>query len=264
MRVLAPSSAAWLEPPALPLRPGPDETLDSICGGAVQVLQRRHGYRFTLDSLLLAHFAVQTAGAGRGRVIDLGTGCGILPLVLVRRLGCPEVTGLELQPGLFGLAQRNVRLNRCESAVSLVLGDLCQVQQKLGRGSFAHVVCNPPYRPPAAARLGAERERALARHELACSVADVAAAARYLLDARGGLSLVYPASRFAELAAALESQRLSLRHLRLVHPRPHRPAKLLLAHAVRTPRAPLVVLPPLVLHDSAGATFSPEVAALVG
>ena len=264
MRVLAPSSAARLEPPALALCPGPEETLDAICGGGVQVLQRRDGYRFNLDSLLLAHFAVQTAGAGRGRVIDLGTGCGILPLVLVRRLGCREVTGLELQPGLFGLAQRNVRLNRCEGAVSLVLGDLCQVQQKFGRGSFSHVLCNPPYRPRAAARLGAQSERVLARHELACSLADVASAARYLLGARGGLSLVYPASRFAELAAALEAQRLSLRHLRLVHPRPGRPAKLLLLHALRAPRVPLVVLPPLVLHELPGAAFTSEVAALLG
>jgi tRNA1Val (adenine37-N6)-methyltransferase len=264
VRVLAPSSAALPEPELLSLGPGPGETLDAICGGEVQVLQRRSGYRFNLDSLLLAHFAVQTGGAGRGRVIDLGTGCGIVPLLLARRLGCADVTGLELQTGLFSLAQRNVRLNRCEHAVSLVLGDLCQVEQKFGSGSFSHVVCNPPYRAPAAGRVNAERERALARHELTCCLADVARAARYLLDARGGLSLVYPASRFAELAVTLRAERLSPRHLRLVHPRPDRPAKLLLLHAVRASRAPLVVLPPLVLHSAPGAAFSPEVEEMVG
>jgi tRNA1(Val) A37 N6-methylase TrmN6 len=92
----------------------------------------------------------------------------------------------------------------------------------------------------------------------------VARAARYLLAARGGLSLVYPASRFAELAATLKAEHLALRHLRLVHPRPDRPAKLLLVHAVKGGRAPLVVLPPLVLHSAPGAGYSPEVAAMVG
>ncbi|MBF5044096.1 methyltransferase [Aggregicoccus sp. 17bor-14] len=228
------------------------------------MLQRRTGYRFNLDSLLLAHFAVQTGGAGRGRIIDLGTGCGIVPLLLSRRLGCTDVTGLELQPGLFSLAQRNVHLNRCEHSVSLVLGDLCQVDQKFGRGSFAHVLCNPPYRAPASGRVNTERERALARHELTCALVDVVRAARYLLEARGGLSLVYPVSRFSELATTLKAERLSMRHLRLVHPRPDRPAKLLLLHAVRSSRAPLVVLPPLVVHSAPGPAFSPEVSAMVG
>ena len=127
----------WPRQVRLALHPGPGETLDSICGGEVQVLQRRRGYRFTLDPILLAHFAVYEAGRAGGRLMDLGTGSGIIPLVLARRLGRKDITALELQPRLYSLAERNVYLNRCEEQVTLVQGDLRQVDQQFAPGSFS-------------------------------------------------------------------------------------------------------------------------------
>ncbi|ADO72361.1 tRNA1(Val) (adenine(37)-N6)-methyltransferase [Stigmatella aurantiaca] len=248
----------------LALQPGPGETLDAICGGEVQVLQRRAGYRFSLDPILLAHFAVYEAGAHRGRLIDLGTGSGIIPLVLAKRLGLREVTGLELQPRLYSLAERNVYLNRCEQQVTLVQGDLRQVSRLFAAGSFCHVLCNPPYRACATGRSSVMMERAIARHEVACSLPDVARAARHLLTPRGGLSLVYPAARFAELVAVLREHRLEPKTVRMVHPRAERPAKLVLLHAVKGGRADLRVLPPLVLHAEDEHAFTDEVSAMVG
>jgi tRNA1(Val) A37 N6-methylase TrmN6 len=246
------------------LGPGPGETLDAICGGEVQVLQHREGYRFTLDPILLAHFALYEAGALRGRLMDLGTGCGIIPLVLARRLGRGDITGLELQPGLFSLAERNVRLNRCEREVSLVHGDLRQVERLFAAGRFSHVLSNPPYRARTQGRISANPEKALARHELACELPDVARAAAYLLRGCGGFCVVYPASRLAELMAVLRAVRLEPRTLRLVHPREGRPARLGLLHAVKGARAGLIVLPPLILHAEDEHAFSREVCAMVG
>ncbi|MBN1206225.1 MAG: methyltransferase [Myxococcaceae bacterium] len=248
----------------LELRAGPGETLDAICGGEVQVLQRRSGYRFTLDPLLLAHFAVYEGGAHRGRLIDLGTGSGIIPLVLARRLGCRDITALELQPRLYSLAERNVYLNRCEEQVALVQGDLRRVEQLFAGGSFSHVLCNPPYRACARGRSSLTVEKALARHEVACSLLDVARAASYLLAPRGGLCVVYPAARFAELVAVLREGRLEPKTARMVHPRADRPAKLVLLHAVKGGRAELTVLPPLVLHAEDEHAFTEEVSAMVG
>lgn len=247
----------------LALGPRPGETLDAICGGEVQVLQRRAGYRFSLDPILLAHFAVFEAGAHRGRLIDLGTGSGIIPLVLAKRLGLRDVTGLELQPRLYALAERNVYLNRCEQQVTLVQGDLRQVSQFFAGGSFGHVLCNPPYRACTTGRSSTTLEKALARHEVACSLQDVAGAARHLLTPRGGLSVVYPAARFAELVAVLREHRLEPKTVRMVHPRAERPAKLVLLHAVKGGRADLRVLPPLVLHAEDEHAFTEEVSAMV-
>ncbi|WP_323382659.1 tRNA1(Val) (adenine(37)-N6)-methyltransferase [Myxococcus dinghuensis] len=247
----------------LELQAGPGETLDSICGGAVQVLQRRLGYRFTLDPLMLAHFTVQEGGAPRGRLMDLGTGCGIIPLVLARRLGLEDITALELQPGLFSLAERNVYLNSCERAVTLVHGDLRRVEEQFPGGRFSHVVCNPPYRARATGRTSASEEKALARHEITCELKDVPRAAAHLLEPRGGLFLVYPSSRFSELVSVLRAHELEPRTVRWIHPRGDRPAKLVLLHAVKGGRADLMVLPPLVVHADDEHAFTAEVRAMV-
>lgn len=247
----------------LELRAGPGETLDAICGGEVQVLQRRLGYRFSLDPILLAHFAVYEGGAHRGRLMDLGTGSGIIPLVLAKRLGRRDITALELQPRLYSLAERNVYLNRCEQQVALVQGDLRHVDQLFASGSFSHVLCNPPYRACTSGRSSLTMEKAIARHEVACELPDVARAARYLLAPRGGLCVVFPAARFAELAGVLRDHRLEPKTARMVHPRADRPAKLVLLHAVKGGRADLTVLPPLVVHAEDEHAFTEEVSAMV-
>ena len=242
--------------------PAIGETLDAICGGAVRVLQRSSGYRFNLDPVLLAHFAVQAPGAIRGPLIELGTGCGVVPLILARKFGREEITAVEVQPSLYALAQRNVHLNRCEQRISLVLGDLRKVAPKFAAGAFAQVVCNPPYRAKEAGRLNPHEEKAIARHEVLCGLEDVARAAAHLLKERGVLSLVFPTARLCELMAVLRDNRLEPKLLRLVHPRPDRPSKLCLLQAVKGGRMNLEVLPPLVVHG-AEKGFSPEVRAML-
>lgn len=264
MSLLSPEALEWPQRRSLELRPGPGETLDSVCGGDVRVLQRRRGYRFTLDPILLAHFAVYEGGALRGRWMDLGTGCGIIPLILARRLGCDSITGLELQPRLFSLAARNVHLNCCERAVSLVRGDLRCVDRLFPKASFSQVLCNPPYRTREQGRLSTDLEKALARHEIACELQDVARSAAYLLRCRGIFCVVYPASRLSELMAVLAAEKLEPRIARMVHSRAGRPAKLVLMHAVKGAPTGLTVLPPLVIHADDEQAFSREVSAMVG
>lgn len=221
-----------------------DESLDSVCG--VQLLQRLTGYRFNLDPVLLAHFA---ADAGlRGPTVDLGTGSGIIPLILAKKFHRSKLTALELQPKLYELAERNIQLNRCERRVAIVRGDLRHVRQQFPREGFAHVLCNPPYRDASSGHLSREPEKAIARHEVMATLPDVVAAASFLLRHQGSLDVVYPAARLNNLMATLDGHALVPRKLRMVHPREGRSAKLVLLRAMKVEYGELEVMPPLVLH----------------
>ncbi|MBX5480391.1 MAG: methyltransferase domain-containing protein [Myxococcaceae bacterium] len=222
------------------------------------MLQSTRGYRFTLDPVLLAHFVAEGGAGPGGPTCELGIGCGVLALILARRFGWQAVVGLELQPRLYDLASRNVRLNGCEDRIALALGDLRQVHRIFPRGAFAHVVCNPPYLPVRGDELNSDPEKAIARHELACTIGDVARAAAWLLRDRGELSVIYPSDRLAPLIDALMQVDLAPTRLRFVHSRAHRPAKRVLLTAARTPGAAVRVEPPLVVHDDSG--YGEEVA----
>lgn len=234
-----------------------EETHDVISG--LSLVQPSRGHRLSLDALLLAHFASQSTA--RGPVVDLGTGTGVIPLLLVARYGRSPVTGLEVQRRLFELAQRNVRLNGLEGDISLVLGDLREVRRKMPRDAFALATANPPYYGPFSA--SPEPSRAMARSEIGCTVDDVAAAAAHLLVPRGRLCLVFPASRLSRLFAALKQSRLEPRRLLLVYPRRHQKASRVLVEAVKGAREGLEVQPPLFVHEPSGRTFTEEVAALI-
>jgi len=246
--------------------PGPDETLDSLGDGEVRLLQHRRGYRFSLDAVLLAHFAAQGLCAPGRRpvrspsIVDLGTGCGVVALLLARRVPAARVAAVEVQPGLADLARRNCPLNGLD--VRVVESDLRDVGSLPDPGTWHLATCNPPYFPRGRVRTGTDPERNAARQEVLCTVADAAAAAARLLRSDGMAAFVYPAERLATLFAALADAGLTPVRMRLVHPRDGAAAMLALVEAAPRSRRPLAVEAPLVVH--AGGGFTPEVAAMLG
>ncbi|HEY3451729.1 MAG TPA: methyltransferase [Myxococcales bacterium] len=237
---------------------GSTETIDGICRGEVLVIQRRSGYRFAVDAMLLASFA----GAPKGRVADLGTGCGIVSLILASR-GVRPITAVEVQPPLASLAMRNVALNRRGEDVEVVGADLRDLKGKVPGSWFDLVVSNPPYVPLQAGHVNPGSERAIARHEVSCTPKDVASAARFLLKDSGSLKVIFPAPRVVELMQACCEVGLEPRRMRMVHPVPTRPAKLVLFEAVKGKRGSLEILPPLHLFDAAGGR-SQELVEILG
>ncbi|MCA1796685.1 MAG: methyltransferase, partial [Geobacteraceae bacterium] len=140
----------------------PGETLDQLCCGGLQLIQHKNGYRFSIDPVLLAHFATLKPGE---RVLDMGSGCGVLALLVARRLEAVDVVGVEVQALQAQRAQRNVYLNSLEHRVRIETGDIrtwIEGQERL----FDRVVCNPPFRGAAQGRISAGEERRVSRHEM--------------------------------------------------------------------------------------------------
>ena len=230
------------------------ETLDALFEGRLKVLQKKCGYRFSIDAFLLARFAKPFP---MDRIIDLGTGCGIIPLILTFRHKVKKVIGVEIQPSLADLARRNVALNRLSARIKIWEKDLKTLEEKNGRGTFDLVLSNPPYRKVGAGRVNPRLEKAVARHEITATLEDVIRTAGDLLKEKGRLIMIYPASRAADLIEQMRKFHLEPKRLQFVHSHPRDEARLLLLEGLKEGHAQVRVLPPLFLYDSMGK-YTPE------
>jgi tRNA1(Val) A37 N6-methylase TrmN6 len=229
------------------------ERIDDLVIGGLQIIQHPEEFCFTLDAVLLAHFASVAPGV---KAVDLGTGTGAVALLLAARGA--KVIGIELNPRSAGMAARSVKLNQLESTVSIVCHDLKLVREILPSGEFPLVVANPPYRVPGHGLLNPKDTVAAARHELTATLADVIAAARYLVKYRGRFALVHLPERMAEILKAMTDAGLEPKRLRLVYPYPDKKPKFLLVEGIRGARPGLEVLPPLFVYSAQGE-YSKEI-----
>jgi tRNA1Val (adenine37-N6)-methyltransferase len=209
----------------------PDETADTALGGAVPVIQPQKGYRFSVDSILLARFAAEKSA---NRAADLGCGCGVVALCLLRLGAAREVVGLDIQEEMVDRARRAAIRSAWRARASFVCCDMRRLAEQFAPGEFDLALSNPPYRPLSSGRLSPNPGLAMSRHEVSCRLSDVAGAAAYLLAAGGECCLVYPAARITALLAECRSKGLEPKALRLVHPRsesaPSQEAERLLGH----------------------------------
>lgn len=221
------------------------ETLDQLLPGNLQLWQAKAGHRYSIDAVLLARFVRLTQCR---QIADLGTGNGVLPLLLSHLSTVENICGFELQEEMAGRARRNVALNGLAGRISIHQGDIRQMKDIHTGGVMDLVVSNPPYRSVASGRIAPDGERALARHELAGTIEDFAAAASWLLKAGGRFAVVYLAERLNLLFAAMTGAGIEPKRLRMVHATADSCARLVLVEGGKGGRPGLQVEKPLVLY----------------
>jgi len=220
------------------------ERIDDI-GGGLKVIQRPDLFAFGTDAVLLSRFASIYNG---DRVIDLGTGTGLIPFMLVQRRSPAGITAMELQPELVALCRRSVALNGLQELISVVQGDIRQVKALFPSESFDLATCNPPYMPITGSLLNSKEPVAIARHELCCQLKDVISAFAWLIRYGGKAALVHRPQRLADIFCLLREHGLEPKRLQLVHPRPGREANIALVEAEKGAKPGLRVLPSLQLR----------------
>lgn len=235
------------------------ETIDELSIGSLKLIQAQQGYRFSLDPVLLTRFVAVRTGE---RVVDLGTGSGVIPLLLAKLSAAEELVGVELQPGLAERAQRNVELNDLQQRVRILEGDLRRIRELVPAGSADLVVANPPYRQVGSGRISPADERAAARHELAGGLTDFVAAAGWLLNNGGRFALIYLAERLPELFGEMSAAGIEPKRLRLVHPKQGEAARMVLVEGCKTGRPGLLVESPLYIYRGEGRDYTEEVLAM--
>lgn len=223
----------------------PGERIDDLQFMNLRIIQSPASFRFGMDAVLLSDFSSPRKG---DKACDLGTGTGILPLLLYGREPSITCDAVEIQEDAAHRAARSMALNDLSGRIAVHWGDLKQIKSLLPHAAYTLVVCNPPYSPANASLPSPVPALRAARQEGECTLDDVSAAAGWLLKYHGRFCLMLPAPRLAEAFETLRRHHLEPKRLRLVHGRVDRPARLALIEAMLYARPGLAVEKPLITH----------------
>jgi len=221
---------------------------DLLTESGLKIIQSREVFSFSLDAVLLSRFAKLPK---RGRIADFCTGNGVIALLSSDRTEA-AIDAIEIQPRLADMARRNVAMNNLQHRIQIIESDLRQYAQEAGNGIYHAITVNPPYMRPSAGDKNDNEHYTIARHEVMCTIEDIAKATCKLLRPGGKLYMVHRPSRLADIMEALRAWRIEPKIIQFVHPKQNGEANMVLIEACRDGKPDLRVLPPLVVYNEAG------------
>lgn len=237
-----------------------NERIDDLERNGYCIIQDTGRFCFGMDAVLLSGFARVKDGA---RVLDMGTGTGIIPILLEAKTKAAHLTGLEIQDDSADMARRSVRLNGLEEKIDIVTGDIKEAGSLFDAASFDVVTCNPPYMTDKHGLTGPNDARAIARHEILCTLEDVVAQAVKLLKPGGSFFMVHRPFRLAEIMVTLHDHKLEPKRMQLVYPYVDREPNMVLIEANRGGRPRMTVEKPLIIFSRPGV-YMPEIRDIYG
>ena len=236
------------------------ERIDELHRNGYRIIQKKDGFCFGMDAVLLSGFAAVKEGE---RALDLGCGTGIIPLLLEAKTRGRHFTGLEIQREMADMAARSVRLNRLQDKIDIIEGDIKEAGRIFGGASFDVVTANPPYMNDRHGLKNPELPKAIARHEVLCCLEDVVREAAAVLKPGGRFYLVHRPRRLAEIMAVFQRYRLEPKRMKMVHPYADREANMVLLEAVRGGGAMMKVEAPVIVFREPGV-YSEEIVTTYG
>lgn len=237
-----------------------DETLDDLQLKGLRLIQKKEGFRFGVDAVLLANFAKVKRGM---RVIDLCTGTGIIPFIIAGKTEASSITGIEIQEEFVEMANRSVKINDLGDRVSFINGDL-KDEKNIKTIEKANVITvNPPYKLANSGILNPTDKMAVARHEVCCTLEDVIVASRRLLKDNGRLYMVHRPERLADILCLMRKHKIEPKTIRMVHPNTKKAPNIVLVEGQRDGGAFLKWEPPLYVYNDEGG-YSEEIDRIYG
>ncbi|MBE5980116.1 MAG: tRNA1(Val) (adenine(37)-N6)-methyltransferase [Paenibacillaceae bacterium] len=237
-----------------------NERIDDLQRNGYQIIQNRDGFCFGMDAVLLSGFAKVKP---EEKAIDLGTGTGIIPILLEAKNQGIHYTGLEIQEEVADMAARSVALNHLEDKITIVRGDIKEASRLFGAASFDVVTSNPPYMNDAHGLKNPDLPKAISRHEVLCTLEDVAREAARLLRPGGRFYLVHRPHRLIEIITALKSVGMEPKRMKMVHPFVDKEANMVLIEAVRGGRSMIKVESPVIVYKEPGV-YTDEIYTIYG
>ncbi|MBD5500929.1 MAG: tRNA1(Val) (adenine(37)-N6)-methyltransferase [Lachnospiraceae bacterium] len=226
-----------------------NERVDDLQRNHYKIIQNPGLFCFGMDAVLLSGFARADEG---DRVLDLGTGTGIIPLLMEAKTKASHLTGLEIQVESADMASRSVKMNNLEDKIAIVTGDIKEAVRLFGAASFDVITCNPPYMTEHHGILNPEAPKAIARHELLCTLEDVISQSAGLLKPGGNFFMVHRPFRMAEIIVLLREYKLEPKRMQLVYPFVDKEPNMVLIEASRGGKPRMKVEKPLIVYKEPG------------
>lgn len=237
-----------------------DEQIDDLQLKGLKLIQKKDGFRFGVDAVLLSHFSKVKKNH---RVIDLCTGTGIVPFLLLGKYSPEEVVGLEIQEDMCEMAERSTKLNDVQDKISFINRDLKDTEFLKTLGRFDTLTVNPPYKLNNAGIVNPSDKLAIARHEVMCTLEDVIRAARTLLKDNGRIYMVHRPERLADIITLMRKYKIEPKRIRMVHPNTKKAPNIVLVEGQRDGGSFLKWEAPLYVYDDNGG-FSQEINRIYG
>lgn len=237
-----------------------NERIDDLQRNGYRIIQNPKKFCFGMDAVLLSGFVRVKAGA---RVLDLGTGTGIIPILLEAKTNAAHLTALEIQKESADMARRSVQLNGLADKIDVVTGDIKEADKLFQAASFDAVTCNPPYMIGQHGLTNPDEPKAIARHEILCTLDDVIRNAAKLLKPGGNFFMVHRPFRLAEIITVMTQYRLEPKRMQLVYPYVDKEPNMVLLEAVRGGKSRMTVEKPLIVYREPGV-YMPEIYEIYG
>lgn len=237
-----------------------NERIDDLQLKGLRIIQNIDKFCFGIDAVLLSDFADVKRNY---RVLDIGTGTGVIPILLAGKTQAKSIVGLEIQECMAEMANRSVLLNDLQSRVQIVHGDIKKYSEYFAKSSFDLVVSNPPYTNKGCGLVNPHDSKAISRHEILCTLEDVVSSAAALLIPGGQLAMVHRPERLADIICSMRNNGIEPKYLRFVHPKPYKKPNMILIKGNKGGKPELKVLEPLYVYNSDG-TYSDEINKIYG
>ena len=222
-----------------------NEKIEYLEDKGLKIIQAWDSYRFSVDSILLLNFIRLK---NYENVIDLGTGSGIIPLLLFAKRKGLSIYGIEIQKDLADMARRSVELNKLQNDITIIQEDFRNLKNIFKNQQFDIVVSNPPYLSPGQGKINPSSSRAIARHEIKGDLEDIIAVSNYLLKNKGRIYLIYKSAKLIKLVIALKKYGIEPKVIKFIHPRPGENANLVLLEGIKSGKEELKIKDPIFLN----------------
>ena len=224
-----------------------NERIDDLQINNLKIIQNNNGFCFGIDSVLLTDFARTIKN--NSSIIDLGTGTGIIPILLTAKIKAKKIIGIEIQEDVAEMAQRSITLNNLEEKIEIINGDIKEIDKKFGKGKYDVIITNPPYIKNNTGLKNENNSKLISRHEIECTIEDIARVSNSLLKDKGEVYMVHRPDRLCDIFNVMRENKVEPKEIQLVYSHLEDEANLVLIKGVKCGKPSLKVLKPLIVYN---------------